>query len=153
MFGLTPFRKRGNEVGKISNWNPWVEMDKAFDCFFDDSCRFPLFQHDGTMHVDIKETEQAYMVEAEIPGVDKKNIQLELHDDILTIAVQHDEQVNMEKDHYIRRERRAVSMSRSFYVENVKEEDVEAKYENGILHITLPKRDPGIRKGRSIDIQ
>jgi HSP20 family protein len=105
------------------------------------------------MKVDIKETDKEYIVEAEIPGVDKKDIQLELHDDLLTIQVQRNEQLDVENNNYIRKERRTSSMSRSFYVENVKQEDVTAKYENGILSIVLPKREPGIKKGKNIEIQ
>lgn len=152
MFGLTPFRKRPQWVDKGEVWNPWAEMDKAFDQFFNEPWLSPLFAQSGAMRVDIRETDKEYIVEAEIPGVDKKNIQLDLQDGILTISVKHDEQVNVEKDNYIRRERRATALRRSFQVDNVKEDAVTAAYNNGILTITLPKRAPG-KKGRTIDIQ
>ena len=153
MFGLTPFRRNHNLIGKRDGLSPWSDIDRAFEQFFNDSFLSPFFHQGGSMKVDIKETDKEYIVEAEIPGVDKKDIQLELHDDLLTIQVQRNEQLDVEKDNYIRKERRSSSMRRSFYVENVKQEDVTAKYENGILSIVLPKREPGIKKGKSIDIQ
>lgn len=151
MFGLTPFKKNRQWVDKFGEWNPWIEMDRAFDSFFNESWPASFFGQEGAMRVDIKETDKAYVVEAEIPGVDKKDIELDLRDGLLTITVRRDEQVNVENDRYIRRERRAVNMRRSFHVDNVKEEDVKASYKNGLLTITLPKRTAG-KRGRTIDI-
>lgn len=93
------------------------------------------------------------MVEAELPGVQKEEINIDLRDDRLSIAVQRNEQVNEERENYIRRERKSASMCRSFYVENVKSEDVKAKFENGLLTIVLPKREPGKPSGRRVAIE
>lgn len=139
-------------MDKDGVWNPWEEMNRAFDQFFSEPWPAPPFQYGGQMRVDIKETDKAYIVEAEIPGADKKDIRIDLQDGLLTIAAKRDEQVSVEKDNYIRRERRAFNMSRSFRVDNVKEEDVKASYKNGILTVTLPKRTPG-KRGRTIDIE
>lgn len=93
------------------------------------------------------------MVEVELPGVQKEEINIDLRDDRLSIAVQRNEQVNEERENYIRRERKSASMCRSFYVENVKSEDVKAKFENGLLTIVLPKREPGKPSGRRVAIE
>jgi HSP20 family protein len=125
-------------------------MNQVFDDFFNDRWPVALFNQNG-MKVDIKETDKEYVVEAEIPGVDKKDIQVELENGLLTIAVKRDEQVNVEGENYIRRERRYSGMKRSFHVDNVKEDGVKASYTNGVLTITLPKRSPG-KTSRSIVI-
>jgi len=150
MFGLTPFRRRQNWLEGRDGWNPWEEMNRAFEEFFDEAWPAPFFRQDG-MRVDIRETDKEYIVEAEIPGANKNDIQLDIHDGVLTIAVKRDEQVNVERDNYIRRERRYTGMKRSFRLDNVREEDVKASYRDGILTITLPKRSPG-KRGRSITI-
>lgn len=104
------------------------------------------------MKVDIKENDEEYVVDAELPGVNKNEINLEIHDDILTIAVNHNEEVKEERTNYIRKERRTNSISRSFQLENIKNEDITAKFENGILSIHLPKKEPGRVKTKKIDI-
>jgi HSP20 family protein len=151
MFGLTPYRKRNNWLDGRDGWNPWDEVNRAFEELFNGAWPAPFFRPDGGMRVDIRETDKEYVVEAEIPGANKKDIQLDIQDGVLTIAVKRDEQVDVERDNYIRRERRFTGMKRSFRLDNVKEEDVKAAYKDGILTITLPKRTPG-RKGRSIEI-
>lgn len=150
MADLTP--SNNNPFPVVKRGFPWDDLESAFDRFFGQSLFPSVFAHKDTMKVDIKETEKAYIVEAEIPGVNKENIKLELSDDILTIHVQRDELTEEEQVNYIRKERKTFSTSRSFYVENVKHEDVSAKYENGILKVVLPKKEKGQKKGKYIDI-
>lgn len=113
--------------------------------FFDEAMNsfFPSFyggRHaQKYMRTDIKETDDAYQMEVEIPGADKKDIHLDLNDGYLNISVSKSEKEDGgKKDNYIRRER-SYSCSRSYYVGDVNKEDVKAKYENGILHVTIPK--------------
>lgn len=151
MFGLTPYnnRKQNGLVGR----NDFFNVKSLFDEFFNDSL-FPAISSVGaSMRADIRETEKEYIIDAEIPGVRKEDIKLDLRDDVLTISVEQNEQINEERDNFIRKERRFGSVSRSFYVDNVKPEGVAAKYENGILTINLPKNDETKRKGHRIDIQ
>jgi len=151
MANLTPSNRNHFPAGRGFG-SPWDDLDSMFEKFFSRSFLPSFFDQKDTMKVDIKETDKAYIVEAEIPGVKKDNIKLELSDDMLTIHVQRDEQVEEERVNYIRKERKTFSTSRSFYVENVKHEDVTAKYENGILKVILPKREKGVKKGKYIDI-
>lgn len=145
MFGIVPFRNN-----KIQQRGNVFDIDSLFSDFFNDS--FMGFANVNSIKADIKETEKEYVIDAEIPGVNKEDIKLELKDDRLTIAVEKSEETKEERDNYIRRERRSGSYSRSFYVENVKNEDVTAKYENGILSIVLPKSETKKINNR-IDIQ
>ena len=102
-------------------------------------------KHAGNvMKTDVKETETGYEVDIDLPGFKKDEINAKLDNGYLTISaakgLDKDEQDKNGK--YIRRERYAGSMSRSFYVgEGVTEEDIKAKYEDGILRLVVPKED------------
>lgn len=96
------------------------------------------------MKTDVKEMDGAYQVAVELPGFDKSEISVELQNGYLTInaakGLDKDEQDQDGK--YIRRERYAGSMQRSFYVgESVRQEDIKAKYESGVLKLEVPKQD------------
>lgn len=115
--------------------------------FFDEAMRdfFPAFyggnRHSAPkyMRTDIKENDGNYLMEVEIPGVDKKDINVDLKDGYLTVSVNKSEKSDGDKkDNYIHRER-SFSCSRSYYVGDVQKEDIKAKYENGVLNITVPK--------------
>ena len=96
------------------------------------------------MKTDVKETEKGYEVAVDLPGFKKDEIQLELNDGYLTISAEKglDKEEKDKQDKYIRRERYAGSMSRTFYVgESVTENDIHAKYENGILTLDVPKEE------------
>lgn len=146
MFGIVPFRNNN----KINQRGGWLDMDSIFSDFFNDASLG--FAGIGGIKADIKESDREYVVEAEVPGARKEDIKLELKDDRLTISVERSEETEEEKSNYIRRERRYGSTSRSFFIENVKQEDVTAKYENGILSILLPKSETKKTNSR-IEIQ
>lgn len=89
---------------------------------------------------DIVEKEGNYTLEAELPGFEKEDIQLELEGNTLTISAQHKEEKE-EKDeagHFLRRERRYGSFSRSFDVSGISVDDIKADYKNGVLEVNLP---------------
>jgi HSP20 family protein len=94
------------------------------------------------MKTDIKETENAYVVEAEMPGVKKENVELVCEDGVLTISAKANEEKTEEKEGYIRRERVSGEMTRRFELENIDEENISAKMEDGVLFVTLPKKAP-----------
>lgn len=152
MFGLTPYNRRNSDLTKRNDiW----DIRSVFDSFFNDTfSAFPSFLSSAhPMRADIRETEKEYVVDAEIPGANKEDIKLELRDDVLTISVEHNEEVNEERDSYIRKERRYGSYCRSFYVDGVKNDAVTAKYNNGVLTITLPKEEGAKEHRHRIDIQ
>lgn len=149
MFGLTPYRRNG-DISKRGVWSPWAEFDRAMETIFN-GWPFPDFK--GGIKMDVKETEREYIVDAELPGFDREDIKLELDDNILTIKARKDKDEKEEGDKYIRKEIRRCYASRSFYVGNVKKEDIKANYENGILHIVLPKDEQEIQKRKIIDIE
>ena len=111
---------------------------------FDDFMDFPFGgkKINTMMKTDIRDTDSSYELDIDMPGFKKEDIKAQLKDGYLTISAStsanNDEQ---DKDgRYIRRERYAGSCSRSFYVgEGVKEEEIRAKFENGILKLSIPK--------------
>lgn len=98
----------------------------------------------NAMKTDVKETEQGYELDVDLPGFKKEDLKLELTNGYLTIHATRNEN-NDEKDNegkYVRRERYSGSMSRSFYIgENITEEDIKAKFEDGILKMSIPKNE------------
>lgn len=119
----------------------------------------PLFGKNASriMKTDIRETEKTYELDVDLPGFKKEDIQVQLKDGYLTITankgVEHNEQ-DQKSGRYIRRERYSGSCSRSFYVgENITEEDIEAKFENGILQVTVPKKAPEVPAQKQIMIK
>ena len=95
------------------------------------------------MKTDVKETDTGYEVDIDLPGFKKDEINAKLEDGYLTISAAKglDKDEKDKKGKYIRKERYAGSMSRSFYVgEGVTEDDIKAKYEDGILRLVVPKK-------------
>lgn len=95
-----------------------------------------------SMKCDVKETEEGYQIEAELPGFKKEEIKVEVEEGCLTITAEtsSEQEENQEKG-YIRRERRFGKVSRSFNFEDISEDKISAKYDNGILNIIIPKEE------------
>lgn len=148
---LVPYGRRNK--GLANRPNDVFNIDSLFDNFFNDSFMPAFFTGDTQMRVDVKENEKEYIVEADLPGIKKEEINVELNNDRLTISVERNEEINEEKENYIRRERRSGSFCRSFYVENVLEDKISAKFENGVLSMVLPKKEPGVNKKNKIEIK
>ena len=95
------------------------------------------------MKTDVKETDGGYELDVDLPGFKKEEIKLELDNGYLTISTEKTlENKDEKKGRVLRQERYAGTMSRSFYVgEHVTEEDIKAKYENGVLSLSIPKKE------------
>ena len=129
---------------------PSIFGENLFDDFFGDPFgmmsrgRDPLYGKHARnlMRTDVRETEDSYELDVDLPGFKKDEVTLELKDGCLTIqAVKGlDKDTSDKKGKYIRQERYAGACSRSFFVgEAVKPEEVSAKYEDGILKLSVPK--------------
>ena len=129
---------------------PSIFGESLFDEFFDEFARPAkktvryTTQTPSVMRTDVKEHETGYELDIDLPGYKKEDVQAELKDGYLTITAStktNDEQKD-EAGKYIRRERFTGSCSRSFYVgDYLTQEDVKARYENGVLTIAIPKKD------------
>ena len=109
------------------------------------------------MKTDVKETDEGYEVDIDLPGFKKDEIQLELNNGYLTISTQKalEKDEKNKKGRMLRQERYAGMMQRSFYVgDHITEEDVKASYESGVLHLVLPKKDaPKLPEKKTIQIE
>ena len=120
-------------------FNDWMDFS------FPDVDRKLYGKHvDRIMKTDVREKEEAYEVMIDLPGFKKEEVKIELKNGNLTIhAAKTLDKEEKKEGKYIRQERYSGNMSRSFYVgENVKVQDVQAKFENGILTLDIPKKDP-----------
>ena len=112
---------------------------------FDEMFRDPFFNEGESklMKTDIKEKKDKYVVDIDLPGYDKEGIKIEIQDGYLTVHAKVDKEDNeKEKGKYVRKERYMGECSRSFYIgDNIKEEDIKAKFHNGTLTLEIPKKD------------
>ena len=146
---------------------PSIFGENLFDDFFDDRFgMFPMWNNSrdplygkhakNLMKTDVRETENTYELDVDLPGFKKDEVQLELKDGCLTISAAKglDKDEEEKNGRYLRRERYAGQCSRSFYVgDHVEAKDVSAKFEDGILKITLPKMAQQLPVNHTIAIE
>ena len=131
---------------------PSIFRENLFDDFMNDFA-FPAFPNvdkelygkhaKNLMKTDVKDTKEGYKVDIDLPGFKKDEIQMHLKDGVLTVSAAKglDKDEEDKKGNYIRKERYAGSLSRSFYVgDGVKNDEVHAKFENGVLKLSIPKK-------------
>ena len=125
---------------------PSIFGENLLDDFFNDSFYDYGYRAGSTdlMKTDIKDTDQGYEITMNLPGVKKEDVKAELKDGYLTISATSNSNKD-EKDNngrYIRRERYSGACSRSFYVgDGVTQDEIKAKFENGALMLTVPKKE------------
>ncbi len=131
---------------KRNNNNQTLSLFDAFDDFFK-----PVFFDDySVMRTDVKETDEGYHLDIETPGFKKNEISVTLEDGYLTISAKREN--HDDKSKYVRKEINE-SYQRSYYVgDDVSENDVKAKYEDGILSLDIPKSQPKQIKTHTINI-
>jgi len=132
MFDMVPFKK--SHLLKKGE-------DNFFDTFFNEDFFAPIpFEKMGFgFKVDLKETEDCYKVEADLPGVNKDSIDIEYKNNYLTVSAKREEKTDVKNENYVRKERRYGEFKRSFYVDNVDAEKITASFTDGVLKIDLPK--------------
>ena len=131
-------------------------MPKRYDIddFFDDFIpSVDRFSKSSQMKCDIYEKDGKYNIEMDIPGYDKKDISIEVDNDVLTVTASKEKEENDESKNYIRRERYYGTFSRSFNLGNdVDLENIDAEFVKGMLKITIPKTEEKSSK-KTIDIK
>ena len=132
MFDMVPFKRRSGEMATPS--------EKYFDPFSVHIMNDSLEMNEVGFRTDVKETPEEYILEAELPGLDKDEIDLTIEGGCLSIATEKREEVE-ERANYIHRERRVSRYKRTFPIKNVIEDEIEAEYDNGILKVTVPKEE------------
>jgi len=157
---IPAWQKRTLPVRRIENENIFQmiqrEMNHLFDNFFND------FQLSNTKktgiglfpQIDIQDKDMEIVVEAEVPGMDEKDIDISLSNNVLTLKGEKKQEKEIKKDHYYHVERSYGEFRREIPLHcEIEDDKVQAKYKNGVLKITLPKTPAAQRKTKCIPIQ
>lgn len=162
-------KSRELSVRRENPFSLFQQMDRMFDSIFnDDYWPFglrprrplgliirddePIFR---TPLSNITETEDTFEIAAELPGMDKSDIQLTITDNVLEIRGEQKEEKKEEKEgEYVRRECRSTSFYRAFNLpENINEKDIDANLDKGVLKVTIPKVEPPKPEKKQIEIK
>ena len=133
--GLTIFDRK-----PLRRRDDLVDFRNMIDDFFGNSywTRMPAVD---AFKMDVKETDDKYEIEAELPGVKKEDIKVSMEEGTLYISVEQEEKREEEEKDYVYRERRTRSMARSIHLRDVMNDKIEARLEDGVLHILVPKKE------------
>ncbi len=147
--GLLTLKPRAALLPWRAPWNLEEEFNRLFEDFGKD---LGSVEERFTPAIDIRETDDAYIVEADVPGLKKEDVHIEVNDDVLTIKGERKNEHEEKRKDYHRIERQSGSFRRTITVPGgFKYDDVDAKFEDGVLRVTLPKREDA--KPRRIEVK
>lgn len=142
MFELMPFGYH-----RVSAYNPFRDFEEMSRSFWDNN-------NVSAFRTDITEKDGKYILEADLPGFKKEDISVDIDKDCLTITAEHKSEEKEENaDSYIRRERFYGSYTRSFNVKGIDTEAITAAYNDGVLTLTMPKKEPEVPAARRLEIK
>ena len=141
MFGLTPFRSNYY----VSAYDPFKETEEFERRFFG--------QRTPAMKTDIRETENAYILESDLPGFSREDIHAEINNGYLTIRAEHRSENEDKNESYLLRERSYGSFSRTFDLDGIDAEAITASFKNGVLTLELPKMQQKVEEARKVEIK
>jgi HSP20 family protein len=172
---ITKLPVKTEEKGTASALRPWRpfdslrrEIDQLFDEFDGGVWRWPFrrslldiepFRRTGAVFgaipaVDVVETDKAYEITAELPGMSDKNVEVKLADGVLTIKGEKQEEKEEKKKDYYLHERNFGAFQRAFQVpDGVDADKIEASFKNGVLTVTLPKSAEAQKTAKKIDVK
>ncbi len=134
---LIPFNEKSNRF--LNPQDVFNDFGDFIEDFFAPKWNLHFDPKTTTFKIDVKETDNAYVIEAELPGVKKEDINIDINKQTLRISVNHKTQCNTSSNGYIHRERCTSSMSRSIRLADAQLNDIKAKLDQGILYITVAK--------------
>ena len=144
---------------RVSN-RPWRSpFDNLFDAFFSDDSRMPVLTGNGgtftfTPRIDVREDDVSYEISAELPGLEEKDIEISVADGSLVLRGEKTSDTEEEEGKYFRQERIYGRFERAFHLpDGVEAEKIEAKFKNGILAITLPKKEEAKKVVRQVEVK
>ncbi len=141
MFGMIPFDRNEHSL-----FNYLDEMERNFwSGNISDAMQF---------RCDVQDKGDSYLMEAELPGFESKDIKIDLNGSNLVISAQRDESTEKKDENggYLFRERKCGSFSRSFDVSGIDTDSIRASYKNGVLELVLPKKNAQLPSARRIEI-
>ncbi|MEI3101758.1 MAG: Hsp20/alpha crystallin family protein [Oscillospiraceae bacterium] len=145
MFELIPFDRR---VRSVAAFDPFRDFDELERSFFGDTGAVSGFR------TDVTDTGDAYKLEAELPGFKKDDIKIDIEDDCLTISAERSmENKEEDKHNFVKRERYYGSFSRSFDISGINADAIEANYTDGVLTLTMPKKQEQLPASRRVEIK
>jgi len=152
MFELRPYNRRNT----LANRDPFRELENLEREFFGlNPFGFADTARLGEFRTDLKDNGDSYILEADLPGFEKKDINIEMNGDVLTISAERHSEHEEEdkKKNYIRCERSYGSYSREFDISGVEADGISAKYENGVLTLTMPKKANTLPESKRLEIE
>lgn len=147
MFDIVPWRKNNSIQSKGD------EFQNMVNSFFNDDFFNSVSIIKNNFSVDLKEDDNNYIIEADLPGVDKKDIDISYNNRYLNISARRESNLEENKDNYVRQERSYGEFKRSFYIDNIVEDKIYASFDNGVLNIKLPKLNKEISETKKIEIK
>lgn len=145
MFELTPYyRKRRNG---LNVYDPFRDFDDIERSFFGERVH--------SFSTDVLDNGDSYSVETDLPGFKKEDIHIDIAGDTMTVSAErHSNYEDKDKkDNYVRVERSYGSYSRTFDITGIQADEIKAKYDNGVLTITLPKKSAKEPETRKLEIE
>lgn len=145
MFELTPFVRKNN----LSAYNPFKELEDFENSFFGKSGFVNDFK------TDIRDNGKEYILEADLPGFKKEDINVDIEDNYLTIMAtrKNEKDEKDDKGNYIKCERSYGSFQRSFDISSVKSDSISAEYTDGVLKLIMPKKEEVIPVSKHLEIK
>ncbi|MDU5106009.1 heat shock protein Hsp18 [Clostridium sp.] len=147
MFDIVPWRKNNSIIKKGD------EFENMVNSFFNDDFFNSFSLMKNNFSVDLKEDDNNYIIEADLPGVDKKDIDISYKNGYLNISAKRENNLEEKKDNYVRQERSYGEFKRSFYIDNVEEDKIDANFDNGVLKVNLPKLNKEIHETKKIEVK
>ena len=136
---------------------PWRSpFDNLFDAFFGEDSRLPVLPGNAafTPRIDVKEDDVSYEISAELPGLEEKDIEISVADGSLVLRGEKSSDSEEKEGKYFRQERIYGRFERAFHLpDGVEAEKIEAKFKNGVLAITLPKKEEAKKVVRQVEVK
>ena len=154
MFSIIPYRSDCNLARRDNRGLVEDFANDFFRPFFADN--FGMMSAQRPMKVDVRDEGEKFVLEADMPGMHKDDLKIEVDEGVLTISAVYNEDREQkdEEDKYVYRERRIGNMSRSFNLEGIREDDITASFKDGVLTLEMPKREPAPRtQAHAIEIE
>ena len=155
MFSVIPYRTSHNMVQRPARGFFEDFSNDFFRPFFEGGFG-EMMRAQSPMKVDVRDEGDHFLLEADMPGVSKDNVKVEVENGVLSLCAEYNQETGEkdENDRYVYRERRCGSMRRAFNVEGIREDGITAEFKDGVLRLTLPKEEEeAAPAARSIQIQ